>query len=123
MVIHTKSKSKSKSVTRTRTKTEKNGTLKQLNVKLIQKYIGKTLKLYAREYLKQPAKKSDWSNPKNRPTHYTLYFKPSKVLDDMIEGDIQFYPGEPFKPSSLQIDRKNKNISTNLMNTQVFIQV
>jgi hypothetical protein len=126
MVTHKKTKTRARTRGGSRTgsgsRSGKKG-LKQLNVTLIKKYIGKTLKLYAREYLKEPAKKSDWSNPKNKPTHYTLYFKPLKVLDDMVEGDIQFYHGEPFNSSSLQVDRKNKNISTNLMNTQVFIMV
>ncbi len=124
MVTHKKTKTKPRARTGSGngSRSGKKG-LKQLNITLIKKYIGKTLKLYAREYLNEPAKKSDWSNPKNKPTHYTLYFKPLKVLDDMVEGDIQFYTGEPFNSSSLQVDRKNKNISTNLMNTQVFIMV
>ena len=96
-----------------------------LSEEYLKKNIGKTVKLYCREY------RLEWLNKKDVTNGVVsiITFIPSgntKVKGNYteIEGHINFEGTNKktdFVMSSLQMD-KNKNVSTNLMNTEVFVQ-
>ncbi len=97
-----------------------------LSEEYLKKNIGKIVKLYCREYkLEWPAKKDlkKASVVTFIPTGNTKTRKEGKLID--IEGHINFKGTKDkadFTLSSLQMSTKNKNVSTNLMNTEVFIE-
>lgn len=111
-----------------------------LTTDYLSKNINKSITLYLREYINEWPKKEDWI--KKIPTHETITFKPTgnaivgkSVINNWlkkqdtfkkglsVEGYISFY-SEKEHLSSLQVDSKNKKtVSTNLMNTEVFIKV
>ena len=97
-----------------------------LSEEYLKKNIGKIVKLYCREY------KLEWPTKKDLKKTTVVTFIPSgntkttnggKLLD--IEGHINFNGTKDkadFTVSSLQMSIKNKNVSTNLMNTEVFVE-
>ncbi len=96
-----------------------------LSSEYLKKNIGKTVKLHCREYrLEWPTKKDLTTG-----TFSIITFIPTgntKVKGNYteIEGHINFKGTNnkaDFVMSSLQMD-KNKNVSTNLMNTEVFVE-
>ncbi len=111
--------------------------MKLLTIDYLAKNINKPIKLYCREYSSAWPKKTDKNIYiiKFTPTGNALIGK--KILVDWlktrkplipdrskfsIEGYINFYiKKEDVQLSSLQVDTKNKKqVSTNLMNTEVF---
>jgi hypothetical protein len=101
--------------------------LELLSEEYLHKNIGKTVKLHCREY------RSEWPTKKDLTTgtFTTLTFIPSgntktKGNYTEIEGLINFKGTNnksDFKMSYLQMNKKEKSVSTNLMNTEVFVEI
>ncbi len=102
--------------------------LELLSEEYLHKNIGKTVKLHTREY------RAEWPTKKDLTTgtFTTLTFIPSgktkanaKGNYAEIEGSINFNGTNnkaDFKMSYLQMNKKEKRVSTNLMNTEVFVE-
>ena len=96
-----------------------------LSEEYLKNNVGKTVKLHCREYRLEWPTKKDVTNG----TFSIITFIPTgntKVKGNYteIEGHINFEGTNnkaDFVMSSLQMD-KNKNVSTNLMNTEVFVE-
>lgn len=100
-----------------------------LSEEYLKKNIGKVVKLYCREYrLEWPTKKDlkktgVFSIVTFIPTGNRKITNGEKLVE--IEGHINFdgtTNRSDFMLSSLQMSTKNKNVSTNLMNTEIFIE-
>jgi hypothetical protein len=103
--------------------------LELLSEEYLHKNIGKTVKLHTREY------RTEWPTKKDLTTgtFTTLTFIPSgktkanaKGNYAEIEGSINFNGTNnkaDFKMSYLQMNKKEKRVSTNLMNTEVFVEI
>ena len=117
---------------------ELNG-LKLLTVDYAAKHIGKPITLYCREFKDTWPSKSHWS-PKKDATHYTLTFTPngnarvgSKVLEGWLKSsgpvkkgyliDGPVLQGKELLVDGVQLDSNGgKLMSTNFMNTEVFVK-
>jgi hypothetical protein len=111
------------------TKSSKLNGLELLSEEFLKKNLGKNVKLYCREYQLQWPHKKDF---KQTGTHTIITFIPTgnnkntnggKLVE--IEGHINFNGTNnkaDFILSSLQMSSKDKSISTNLINTEVFVE-
>lgn len=123
------------------TSVELNG-FELLTVDYAQKHVGKPITLFCREFKEEWPSKSDWSQKKDS-THYTLTFTPngdakmgSKVLNGWLKSrkpgvkknSIFLIDGPVLQKGNLLVDgvqldsHGQKLMSTNFMNTEVFVK-